>query len=437
MKLSFMAFKRFVVFSSWLVLSSLCHCVAMAEESVTASGLRLNGFGTLGLTKYSSDFGGSFRRDVSQPLNQEGIRGNLDSRFGVQVNYAVNDRLELVAQAVLRQRPSPSQLQDSVEWAFAAYQLTPQIQVRGGRTGMDLFLQSDYRSVGFAYVAARPNIDFYSMLPLTGLDGMDLTHRWTGEDIEWRLKGFAGKSSYSVAASGLSTQKGELSSVMGLVLSRESHSLLLRGTLAQAKLDFKSIDAMQLQQGLSSLSSMPLPVVAAQAKDLNDQLRFRDIHVTYGSLGLAYDKNNWIFTSEVVRTRSNAPIASVRAGYAMLGRRIGRVTLYSSISGVRSELNPVVDPQWGQALAQLVSVIGAGTVAQAQLAGTMASGLINSGRIQQRTFSLGFRWDLDPRIALKLQWDRVCVSPHGGAIWVGDSNGGRAQVGTVMVDFLF
>jgi hypothetical protein len=121
----------------------------------------------------------------------------------------------------------------------------------------------------------------------------------------------------------------------------------------------------------------------------------------------------------------------------MLGRRIGRVTLYSSISGVRSELNPVVDPQWGQALAQLVSVIGAGTVAQAQLAGTMASGLINSGRIQQRTFSLGFRWDLDPRIALKLQWDRVFVSPHGGAIWVGDSSGGRAQVGTVMVDFLF
>jgi hypothetical protein len=67
----------------------------------------------------------------------------------------------------------------------------------------------------------------------------------------------------------------------------------------------------------------------------------------------------------------------------------------------------------------------------------MASGLINSGRIQQRTFSLGFRWDLDPRIALKLQWDRVFVSPHGGAIWVGDSSGGRAQVGTVMVDFLF
>jgi hypothetical protein len=275
------------------------------------------------------------------------------------------------------------------------------------------------------------------MLPITGLDGLDLTHRWTLDDIDWRLKGFAGRSSYNVEMRGTANQKGDLSSVMGVVLSRESQGLLLRGTLARATLDFKSIDAVQLQQGLNSISALPIPSVAAQARTMTEQIRFRDIQVKYGSLGVAYDKNNWIFTSEVVRAHSNAPVASVKAGYALIGRRFGSVTLHSSVSAVRSELNPVLDPQWGQALAPLAPMVGATAVAQAQMVGTMAADLINGGRVEQRTVSVGMRWDFDPRMALKVQWDQVKISPHGGAIWSGNSNGGRGQVGTVMLDFLF
>jgi hypothetical protein len=432
-----MALKRLTGVTIWLFTGVLCAGAANAQAISAESGLRLNGFGTLGLTKDSSDFGGSFRRDIAQPLKQQGLRGSMDSRLGVQANYAVNDQLELVAQVIARQRSSRHQLEGALDWAFAAYELTPQTQVRIGRTGMDLFLQSDYRNVGFAYLAARPPVDFYGLLPLAGLDGIDLTQRWTEDNAEWRLKGFAGKSSYSVETGGVSVQKGDLDWAGGLVLSRESHGLLLRGTLSKAKLVFRSIDISNLRQGLGAVASLPIPTVAAQAAAFNDQILFDNIRVTYGSLGVAYDRDNWIFTSEVLGTQSNAPLTAFKAGYVMIGRRLGNVTLHTSVSGNRSNIKAAVDPQWGQVLEPLRPVIGSAAIAQAQAVGTTAAALINSGRVEQRTVSMGLRWDIDPRVALKLQWDHVVVSPNGGAIWQGNPNGGRANVGTVLLDFLF
>jgi hypothetical protein len=432
-----MAFKRLAVAAILLTAGVLSAADVHAQTIAAESGLRLNGFGTLGLTQESSDFGGSFRRDIAQPLNQQGLRGNLDSRLGVQANYVVNDQLELMAQAVVRQRSSQHQLESALDWAFAAYELTPQTQVRIGRTGMDLFLHSDYRNVGFAYLVARPPVDFYGMLPLAGLDGIDLTQRWTEEGSEWRLKGFAGKSGYSIETGGVSVQRGDLDWAGGLALSRESHGLLLRGTLSKTKLSFRSIDISQLRQGLGALASLPMPTVAAQAAAFNGQILFNNVRVTYGSLGVAYDRDNWIFISEVLGTQSNAPLTAFKAGYVTVGRRFGNVTLHTSVGGNRSSIKPAVDPQWGQALEPLRPVIGSAAVAQAQTVGTAAAALVNSGRVEQRTVSMGLRWDIDSRVALKLQWDHVVVSPNGGAIWQGNPNGGRAKVGTVLLDFLF
>lgn len=432
-----MALERLTYVAIWLFTGVLCAGAVNAQAISAESGLRLNGFGTLGFTQDSSDFGGSFRRDIAQSLKQQGLRGNLDSRLGIQANYAVNDQLELVAQVVARQLSSQHHLEGALDWAFAAYELTPQTQVRVGRTGMDLFLQSDYRNVGFAYLAARPPVDFYGMLPLAGLDGIDLTQRWTAEGVDWRLKGFAGKSSYSVETGGVSAQKGDLDWAGGLVLSRESHGLLLRGTLSKAKLAFRSIDISNLRQGLGAIASLPIPTVAAQAAAFNDQIVFDNIRVTYGSLGVAYDRDNWIFTSEVVGTQSNAPLTAFKAGYVMIGRRLGNVTFHTSISGNRSNTKPAVDPQWGQALGPLQPLIGSAAIAQAQTVGIAAAALVNSGRVEQRTVSIGLRWDIDPRVALKLQWDHVLVSPSSGAIWQGSPSGGSAKVGTVLLDFLF
>ena len=295
----------------WPIILALLPLFARAQASEvppgTGQGLRLNGFGTVGLARAETDFDGTFRRDISQRTGQTGVRGNWDSRLGFQANYAINDRVELVGQAVLKDRPYANGLKESIEWAFASYRLTPDTTVRVGRTGMDLFLISDYRNVGFAYTAARPNADFYAMLPLNGLDGADVSHQWRlGEDL-WRAKLFAGHSTYSIT----STYKGELSSVFGLTLSRESDGLLTRGTIARTKIDFTSSDLAALRAGLTQVANtVPVPSVAAEARHMLDQGKYRDIRVTYASAAFAYDRSNWLLSGEYMRSFSDAPAAS-------------------------------------------------------------------------------------------------------------------------------
>lgn len=411
--------------------------VSAADDAPAATGFRLNGFGTLGLVKSNSDFDGAFRRDVSQPLDQLGWRTHLDSRLGAQVNYTFNDKLQLVAQGVLRQRPQSGSRSDVLEWAFAAYQISPDVAVRLGRTGLDLYLHADSRSVGFSFTAVRPPVDFYATLPMTWMDGIDMTKRWVAGDADWRVKGFAGSSNYYAQTSAYAMQKGDISSVLGMVLTRETDGLLIRGTVARAQLDFKSQDSTALKQGLDAVAGLPVPAVAAQAQAMNNAIKFQNIHVTYGSLGLAYDRKNWIVNAEAVRTRSDASLTALQAGYVMVGRRLGNLTVHGGISAVRSDVAPVVTPNWAGSLAPLIPVIGGSAVQQAQFLGALSAGLINSGRIEQRTVSVGLRWDFDPRMALKAQWDQVKVAPYGGLVWNGRDSGGRANVGTVTLDFLF
>ena len=49
----------------------------------------------------------------------------------------------------------------------------------------------------------------------------------------------------------------------------------------------------------------------------------------------------------------------------------------------------------------------------------------------------GLRWDINPHVSLKLQWDRVNVRPQGNILWGGQTSGGVADVGSVVVDFVY
>jgi hypothetical protein len=76
-------------------------------------------------------------------------------------------------------------------------------------------------------------------------------------------------------------------------------------------------------------------------------------------------------------------------------------------------------------------------VAQAQAVGDIATGVLNTYRVDQHTRTLGVRWDIRPNLSLKAQWDWVTVRPLGGVMWGGNSNGGSANVGSVALDFVY
>lgn len=408
-----------VIGAALCLLASAC----LAQSAVSeGSGLRISGFGTLGIAHTAAPAAWEFHRSVEQASSNRSTRVDVDSRLGIQLNYAANSQIEFLGQLLAARRLPSASAGDAVEWGFVAYRPTADLAVRAGRLNLDQFVLSDYRNVGFAYLYARPPVEYYGSVPST-LDGADITRTWHLDDSRWRLKAFAGRSKTAGVA---------LSDVYGVAVSREADGLLLRAGWTTAQLTRNSGNITRLLGGLDQVRALPIAAVAAEAGALRGALDLAARPLTYTTVGLTYDHGHWQFAAELANFSLGR--AKVEAGYASIGRRFGAVTWFAMMSGARDGTPPAATPAWGPVLTPL---IGPAAAQQAQVLGATAA-YAASQSIRQATFSLGSRWDLHPRMALKVQWDYVRVQAHGAFLWSNaTSDPGSANIGTVLLDFVF
>lgn len=418
------------IFSLAALGSALCLLAAACpaqdggrDREGVGGGVRLSGFGTFGLAHVTAPADWGYARSVDQRSGTRRTRADVDSRLGVQLNYAPAPSFELVGQLLGMSRFSGAADGDAVEWAFAAYRPTGSLAIRAGRLNIDQFVMSDYRNVGFAYPYVRPPVEYYGSIP-TALDGVDVAYSWDLADSQWRLKAFAGRSK---------THGLRLDEAFGLSIARESGGLLLRAGWSRADLAHNPQTIEPLMSGLGQLAaSVPVPALADQALALQRQLDLKARPLVYATLGMSWDEGEWVLALEL--TRMSIGRSAVRAGYASVARRVGDVTVFGIVSGAGSNGSTMQAPQWEAMLGPLAGPVLA---QQAQLLGNAAAHAA-SQTLRQTTISLGARWDLSPRLALKLQWDRVRVGVNGGYLW-DQSRGerGRARVGTLLLDFVF
>lgn len=394
-----------------------------AQSSEPADhSLRISGFGTVGVVHSAAPAGWGFRRNLDQPSSARSTRFDVDSRLGVQANYAATSQIELVGQVLAVRRDSDASIGDAIEWAFAAYRPNADLTFRGGRLNVDQFVMSDYRNVGFAYLYARPPIEYYGSIP-SSLDGADITRTWTLDDVHWRAKGFVGRSKVSAVT---------LTHVFGASITRESDGLLVRAGWTHAKFARNADSTARLISGLEQVRALPIPSVSAEASALVSNLDLAAEPLTYATLGLTYTQSQWQYAAEV--TRVSIGNSRVNAGYASVGRRFGDLTLFAVLSGAGSSQTTLPVPAWA---AVLTPVMGPALAQQAQMLGSAAAS-VASFSTRQSTCSLGARWDIYPRMALKVQWDHVRVRANGGVLWSDSTNDlGSANVATVLLDFVF
>ena len=396
-------------------------CTAQSSEP-EASRIRISGFGTFGLVRSQAPEGWSFLRSVEQPSSSRTTHLDVDSRLGIQMNYAASSQIELVAQLLATRRASDAPAGDAVEWAFAAYRPTADLTLRAGRLNLDQFVMSDYRNVGFAYLYARPPVEYYGTIP-SNLDGADLSRTWNLEDAHWRAKGFVGRSK-SVGV--------PITNVFGFALSRESDGLLLRAGWTHAKFVRNYSGLSPLLDGLDQVQALPVPAVSAEAAALRSNLDFTSGPLTYATLGLTYELAQWQYAAELMRITVGH--SKLRGGYASIGRRIGEFTLFGMVSDINDGAAAVATPAW---VASLAPIIGSAAAQQAQVLGSTSAYVANQSA-RQTTYSLGGRWDVHPRMALKVQWDHVKIKANGGYLWANStSDAGRANIATVLLDFVF
>lgn len=411
---------------------------AAAQDAPSATDLRLNGFGTLGVVDVLPHDSWGFRREIDQTAHHdEHLRADVDSRVGLQASWRLDPRLEFVGQVVLKPRAHEAADDESLAWAFAAWRPTPQWEIRVGRTSPDLFLLADVRNVGFAYPWMRPSVDFYGWVPASALDGADVSRQWQFGDARVRAKLFAGRTSVTLGSThDDGDTHGNVRPLFGGTLAVDADGLTVKATVAEARTHARDPAAVaQSWNGLDALAHLPIPAVATQAAALRDSFP-QDVFITrYAALGMSWDATPWQLQAEVARITGNFETSDAWYGYASAARRFDDVTLFAMVGRARTSRAPLPDPQWFATLAPLV---GPAVAAGAQALGQAISSSYNLGRENQGTVSVGARWDVNTQVALKFQLDLVRSAAYGGGMWAYDTPAAHhASVLGAGMDFVF
>jgi hypothetical protein len=183
---------------------------------------------------------------------------------------------------------------------------------------------------------------------------------------------------------------------------------------------------------LSLFNLLPVPDISAQASNFRSRLDLAGAPSIYWALGAQYERSNWLWSAEFTHVTG---ISVFSAGYATIGRRFGPLTVFGLVGGVGTAQSTVMAPDWET---QLAPLLGPEVAQEAQLVSTFAAIALNSNSTKQRALSLGVRWDLTGRLALKAQWDHIRTDANGTALWGGSTlDAAHANVASVVLDFIF
>lgn len=377
--------------------------LAQADSAIEPERWRLSGFGSLWVSGGDDEDLG-YRRDLY-------VEGLLDgdaslasgALVGLQLDARFTDQLGGAIQLVGRDRLDDS-LENSVEWAYLRYQFTPEWQARLGRIGLDIYLLSENRSVGFSYLWTRPPSEFYATLPFVSFDGADLSWSRPMGDGHLRAKAYVGQTATDLR---LVDEVVELnfSPIYGVVLAWESDVWLWRLTASTNKVDEPDLYFPGLEQvGLQLQALAPL---WPQAGELSAELEVDGERYYYYSAGVGYNKDQWQVQAEVGRINSSVEFYPViNNAYLSVGRRLGTVTAYGVVSAIQGDDERTLVTAPPPPLSMM----------QPQLQSQLQS-LWDGFNVEQQTFSLGLRWDVRYDLALKLQWDRSWVDEYGTSLW--------------------
>lgn len=374
----------------WLAALLLSAGSAQAQFKLTES-LTLSGFGTLGVTAISTD-----AVDYSQPsrpdrVDRSGDAG-LDSKLALQANYRLAPSLVGVLQ-VIAKHTAEDTFEPSPEWAFVRWGASERLSLRAGRIGAPFFMHSDSRDVNYVQLTARPAFDVYGQVPVSHFDGADVVYRIEVGEASLSASAWGGRSTSKVSdvaeqGQGAIVSKVTLDKLYGLNLSLAlDNGLTLRAGTARTDVSLGADDADVGAMGLT----------AEQSGQVMDILSTRRRPITFSGVGAMLEHGPWRVNAEYTWLRSSTQIADTTGWYVNAGYRWGTVTPFIGLSQIRVDDLNLTNP-----LTAYVAQPGPlGDVAR-QIRAYLAG-----GQVAQRTLTLGARWDLVDKVALKVQWDRI------------------------------
>lgn len=382
--------------------AALASCLAIASQPAMAdNGIKFSGFGSLALTHMSSDqadFKGAFA-DVPNGAGRSASTSAKDSRLALQVDAALSEQLDFVGQVMTRQNRF-NNYKPSIEMLNLKYSFSKSTSLRVGRIAHPFFLASDTRLIGFANTFARGPSEVYNQSQIYNSDVVQVSHRLPLAGGNAVITAGMGEASYGNPTSNAALadeDKGKYRKLMFADINWEVGALLLRLSHHTGHSDFTANGAKPLYTNAALVNAA-----------LADELSLQDKKVSFTGLGLVYDPGSWLIQAEYTMTRWGLGAKSVVPGadafYVMGGWRAGALTPYAIYAKRKTDAPRVVSE-----------------FAVPQLNAAFTGYAANTANAQH-TVSAGLRWDFQPNMALKLQYDRVTMDAKSGVSFLTNLN---------------
>lgn len=309
------------------------------------------------------------------------------SKLGFQT-MIYNDKFTFVAQAVSHYVDDSLNL--DLTWLNAKYKIRDDFSIRVGRIQSAMFLNSDVRDIDYVNTwAIEPNA-FYTMLPMRYYDGLDISYEKVIGDYYINIT---------------ITPYGEVSAdiddmVSGSTLDvSDMHMVSL--VLSNNDFKFKTSYA-QVTMNIPIYDVNYHSIIQTLQDEGNDISKYNyiDKKISFLTLGLEYNYENYSFLTEIAKRDSVSLLPDTIAYYTMLSYRYDKFIpfiMYSSNNNDSSHFDTT----------------NINDTATNGVTKTELEKILYQTNDSQRTFSIGFRYDLKTGIALKFQVDKIFIKNYG------------------------
>ncbi|AWB66403.1 hypothetical protein C2869_08160 [Saccharobesus litoralis] len=371
---------------------------------VLAEDLRVSGFGTLGFTVHDSEHYG-LRNDISAADGsfKDEVDFASNSILGLQLDYDFNANLSAVSQFTYHNQNSFS-LDNYISQAYLRYKPTANWTIRVGRTPLDLFLLTEYRDIGFAYPWAHVPSEVYGILPFRYVDGADVSYTIPVGQLNFTAKIFTG-SSESEFSNYQFPERVKTTSLSGLSLELNDYDWLITIKHSQGKFDDNIASVDELIAGFDFIPISLWP----NKQDFIPQLNLVDSKSSYTSIGGRYDATPITLMAEFAKVNGDRiMVRDLLNGYLSLAYEWSQHLVFSYFAFTNADRYDIANSGLQTALlpAELSPLASALDAA------------INYFASNQDTTAIGWRYHLNERTALKIQWDHTKIDENGATLWI-------------------
>lgn len=339
---------------------------SLESNSTDEDRIQINGFMTFAMERMNhiEDAATGETLVYQDNVGNEDWNLNRLTRAGLQISGNISDDAEAVVQILGR---ASDDFDAKVQWAYVSYDINEALTARAGRLMLPFYLHSQYIQVGYAYPWVELPSEMYSVIPLDTHEGIDLTWDFNTGNVAHSLNVFWGGM--------------DVPSEDQVFEVRNQHGINIKSNIGNWT-GWYSYTNSEVSVDLSGTlaNDFGVPVIAAGGLNM-------DHHYAYFTgLGLQYDNGALFAMAERGRLDLSTPanwFPTLDSLYVTAGYRLGKFTPHLTWASIEHSNIREVD----------------GTN---PLAG-VAAVLFQSFGDQQKSWTLGTRYDLTPGVSLKAE----------------------------------